>query len=45
MISYKELYIELLRETEKAICILTDVQNRCEEMYADLPVEEDEDKP
>lgn len=41
MMNYKKLYIELLQAAEKAICLLTDAQNRCEELYADLPAEED----
>lgn len=41
MTDYKKLYIELLQATEQAICLLTDAQNRCEELYADLPAEED----
>lgn len=30
---YKEMYLTLMRETEKAINILIDVQQKCEDMY------------
>lgn len=33
MVDYKEMYLEMVRETEKAINILINVQRRCEEMY------------
>lgn len=33
MPDWKEMYLTLFRETEKAINILTDAQRRCEEMY------------
>lgn len=32
MPDYKEMYLTMVRETEKAIRILIDVQKRCEEM-------------
>jgi len=37
MPDYKEMYLEMVRETEKAINILIDVQRRCEEMYVSAP--------
>ncbi len=33
MVDYKEMYLEMVRETERAINILIQVQRRCEEMY------------
>ncbi len=33
MADYKEMYLSLMRETEKAIDILIDAQRRCEDMY------------
>ena len=33
MVDYKEMYLEMVRETERAINILIQVQCRCEEMY------------
>ncbi len=33
MVDYKEMYLEMVRETERAIDILINVQRRCEEMY------------
>lgn len=44
MTNYKKLYIELLQATDKAIRLLNDAQNRCEELYADLPAETDEEE-
>lgn len=35
MPDYKEMYLEMVRGTEKAINILIDTQRRCEEMYID----------
>ena len=32
---YREMYLHLMRETEKAIRILTEAQRRCEELYLD----------
>ena len=32
MVDYKEMYLEMVRETERAINILIQVQCRCEEM-------------
>ena len=43
MPDYKEMYLHLMRETEKAIRILTAAQQACEEMY--LRAEEGEDAP
>lgn len=37
MPDWKEMYLTLFRETEKAISILTDAQRRCEEMYINAP--------
>lgn len=37
MPDWKEMYLTLFRETEKAINILIDAQHRCEEMYIDAP--------
>lgn len=33
MPDYQEMYLEMVRETEKAISILINVQQKCEEMY------------
>ena len=33
MPDYKELYLHLMRETEKAVRILTEAQQACEELY------------
>ena len=33
MPDYKEMYLEMVRETEKAINILIAVQQKCEEQY------------
>lgn len=33
MADYKEMYLTLMRETEKAMCILIDAQRRCEDLY------------
>lgn len=33
MPDYKEMYLTLMRETEKAIRILTEAQQTCEELY------------
>ncbi len=32
MPDYKEMYLSMMRETEKAINILIDVQKKCEEL-------------
>lgn len=37
MPDWKEMYLTLFRETEKAIHILIEAQRRCEEMYIDAP--------
>lgn len=37
MPDYKEMYLEMVRETEKAINILIAAQRRCEEMYISAP--------
>lgn len=33
MADYKQMYLHLLRSTEKALNILIDAQRECEEMY------------
>ncbi len=33
MPDYKEMYLTMVRETERAIQILTEAQRRCEELY------------
>lgn len=33
MPDYKEMYLSLFRATEKAINILIEAQNKCEDMY------------
>ena len=33
MPDYQEMYLHLMRETEKAIRILTEAQRACEELY------------
>ena len=33
MSDYKEMYLTMMRETEKALRILIEAQQRCEEMY------------
>ena len=42
MPDYKELYLHLLRETEKAVRILTAAQQTCEELYLQLSPDEEE---
>lgn len=37
MTDYKEMYLHLMRETEKAIRILIKAQQDCEEMYLSAP--------
>lgn len=37
MSDYKEMYLTLFRATEKAISILIDAQQKCEEMYINAP--------
>ena len=37
MVDYKEMYLEMVRETECAINILIQVQRRCEEMCISAP--------
>lgn len=37
MADYKEMYIHLMRETEKAVRILIEAQRACEEMYISAP--------
>lgn len=37
MPDYKELYLEMVRGTEKAINILIDAQRKCEELYISSP--------
>ena len=33
MVDYKEMYLTMVRESEKAIRILVAAQRKCEEMY------------
>lgn len=33
MADYREMYLHLMRETEKAVRILIEAQRECEEMY------------
>ena len=42
MPNYREMYLEMFRGTEKAINILIDVQQKCEEMYISSPETEAE---
>lgn len=37
MADYKEMYLHLMRNTEKAIQILIEAQRDCEEMYLSAP--------
>lgn len=37
MADYKEMYLHLMRETERAIQILIKAQQDCEEMYLSAP--------
>lgn len=37
MADYKEMYLHLMRDTEKAIQILIQAQRDCEEMYLSTP--------
>jgi len=37
MPDWKEMYLHLFRETEKAINILVEAQQQCEEMYINAP--------
>lgn len=37
MADYKEMYVHLMRETERAIQILIKAQQDCEEMYLSAP--------
>lgn len=37
MPDYKKMYLEMMRETEKAIGILIAAQRRCEELYISAP--------
>ena len=41
MPDYKEMYLSLFRATEKAINILIEAQNKCEDMY--IEAEDDEE--
>lgn len=40
MPDYKEMYLEMFRETEKAINILIAVQQKCEEQYLESTEQE-----
>ncbi len=37
MADFEEMYYELFRATEKAINILIEVQNKCEDMFINAP--------
>lgn len=37
MPDYKEMYLHMARETEKAVRILVEAQRQCEEMYISAP--------
>lgn len=37
MSDYKEMYLTMIRETERAINILIDAQRQCEELYISSP--------
>ena len=37
MADYKEMYLHLMRETDKAIELLIQAQRDCEEMYVSAP--------
>lgn len=37
MPDYKEMYLHLMRETEKSVRILIKAQQECEEMYLNAP--------
>ena len=37
MADYKNMYLTMARETEKAIALLIAAQRRCEEIYMDTP--------
>jgi hypothetical protein len=37
MTDYKQMYLELIRGTERAINTLIDAQRRCEELYISAP--------
>lgn len=37
MPDYKEMYLHMARETEKAVRILIEAQRQCEEMYINAP--------
>lgn len=37
MADYKEMYLHLIRETDKAIELLIQAQRDCEEMYVSAP--------
>lgn len=39
MADYKEMYLKLARETEKAVRILIEAQQECEELYLSAPEE------
>ena len=45
MSEYKEMYLTMACETEKAINILIAAQQKCEELYMDAMDEVNEDKP
>ena len=40
-VDYKEMYLKMVRATEKAMDILIQAQRECEEMYAELTEDEE----
>ena len=40
MTDYKEMYLKLFRETERAMSCLIEAQQECEEMYINSPERE-----
>lgn len=45
MSEYKEMYLTMVREAEKAIHILIAAQQKCEELYMSETGEKDDSKP
>lgn len=37
MSDYKEMYLHMARETEKAVRLLVEAQRQCEELYINAP--------
>ena len=42
---YKEMYLTMAREVEKAVRVLIDAQQKCEEMYLQAKDEEEQKHP